>query len=166
MTIDSLDVLLFLFGTSLLFHVIYLGPNYGGGNEDNGDLPQKIPGIYCYSPCSQPCSRPPLTHAFTGDSWTPRQSPVGSLFLSPGFWCTWLCCALQESISESCVSSGSSMVGLVVTSSKRAYVTPKSAAPLPLWQAIAEPDLCRRCSNTVLSQSLWGLWVLVCTRFV
>ena len=22
---------------------IYLGPNYGGGNEDNGDLPQKIP---------------------------------------------------------------------------------------------------------------------------
>ena len=23
------------------------GPNYGGGNEDNGDLPQKIPGMYC-----------------------------------------------------------------------------------------------------------------------
>ena len=25
--------------------VIYLGPNCGGGNEDNGDLPQKTPGI-------------------------------------------------------------------------------------------------------------------------
>ena len=94
-------------------------------------------------------------------------SLLGSLLLSPGSCCTQgSVCALQESISESCVSSGSSMVGLVVTSSKRAYVTPKSAAPLPLWQAIAEPDLCRRCSNTVLSQSLWGLWVLVCTRFV
>ena len=38
--------------------------------------------------------------------------------------------------------------------------------PLPLWQSMADPYLCRRCSNTVLSQSLWGLWVLMCTRFV
>ena len=34
-----------------------------------------------------------------------------------------------ESISQSRVSSGSSMVGLMVTSSKRAYAIPKSAAP-------------------------------------
>ena len=27
---------------------IYLRPNYGGGNEDNGDLLQKIPCMYCY----------------------------------------------------------------------------------------------------------------------
>ena len=27
---------------------IYLGRNYGGGNEDNGDIPQKIPCIYCW----------------------------------------------------------------------------------------------------------------------
>ena len=41
--------------------------------------------MYYYSSCPQPCSRPPLTHAFTRDSWTPRgKSPVGSLFLSPG----------------------------------------------------------------------------------
>ena len=33
---------------------IYLGPNYGGGNEDNGDLPQKIPGMHCYTQCPQP----------------------------------------------------------------------------------------------------------------
>ena len=37
---------------------------------------------------------------------------------------------------------------------------------LSLWQPTADPYLHRRCSNTVLSQSLWGPWVLVCTRFV
>ena len=46
--------------------VIYLGPNYGGGNEVNGDLPQKMPCVYCYTQCPQPCSRPPLTHT-SGD---------------------------------------------------------------------------------------------------
>ena len=35
-----------------------------------------------------------------------------------------------------------------------------------LWQSTADPYLHRRLSNTVLSQSLWGPWVLVCTRFV
>ena len=47
--------------------VIDLGPNYGGGNEDNGDLPQKIPCMHCYTQCPQPCSWP--THASAGDSW-------------------------------------------------------------------------------------------------
>ena len=27
--------------------LIDLRPNYGGGNEDNGDLPQKVPGMHC-----------------------------------------------------------------------------------------------------------------------
>ena len=47
---------------------------------------------------------------------------------------TKFCCAHQESISQSCVNYGSSMVGLMVTSSKRAYVIPKSVAlraPVP-----------------------------------
>ena len=57
------------------------------------------------------------------------QSPMGSLLFPPGSWCTRFCCALQESISQSCVSSGSSMVGLMVTSSKRAYAITKSATP-------------------------------------
>ena len=48
-------------------------------------------------------------------------SLVGSLLLSPGSWCTRFCLCLQESVSQSCVSSGSSMVWLTVTSSKRAY---------------------------------------------
>ena len=41
-----------------------------GGNEDNGDLLQKIPCMYCYTQCPQPCSRPPLIYASAGDSWT------------------------------------------------------------------------------------------------
>ena len=38
-------------------------------------------------------------------------------------------CALQQSVSQSCASSGSSIVGLMETSSKRAYAIPRSAAP-------------------------------------
>ena len=57
------------------------------------------------------------------------QSLVGSLLLSPWSWCTeHSVCVLQESISQSCVTSGSSVVRLMVTSSKRAYAIPKSAA--------------------------------------
>ena len=53
------------------------------------------------------------------------------------------------------------MVGLITTSSKRAYAIPRSAAtraPAP-----ADLYLHRRHSNTGLAQSLWGL--LVHTRF-
>ena len=110
----------------------------------NGDLPQKISGMYFYSPYSQPCSRPLLTNAFTRDSQTPTgKSPVGSLFLSPG----------------------SSIVGLMVTFSKRTYAIPTPRAPVPAAEH-AKPYLHRRCSNTGVFPSLWGPWVLVCTRFV
>ena len=60
---------------SLLFD---LRPNYGGGNEDNGGLLQKVPCRHCCTQCPQPCSRPPLTHASAGDSWTPT-SKAGSV---------------------------------------------------------------------------------------
>ena len=52
---------------SLLFD---LRPNYSGGNEDNGDLLQKVPCRHCCTQCPQPCSRPPLTHPSARDSWT------------------------------------------------------------------------------------------------
>ena len=60
------------------------------------------------------------------------------------------------------------MVGLMATSSKKAYATPRSAAPRAPAPVAghSEPYLHKRHSNTVLSQSLWGLWVLMCTRFV
>ena len=76
-------------------------------------------------------------------------------------------CAHQESVSQSYVSSGSSVVGLMPTFSKRAYAIPRSTATRApaLQQSTADPYLLRKPSNTVLSQSLWGLWGLVHTRY-
>ena len=111
---------------SLLFD---LRPNYGGGNEDNGDPLQKVPSTQC----PRPCSRPPPTHASARDAWTltGKSGSVSwghcSFLLGPG--APGSACVLQESVAQACVSSGGSMVGLTVTSSKRAYTTPRSAAP-------------------------------------
>ena len=86
---------------SLLFD---LRPNYGGGNVDNGDLLQKIPNTHCHTQCPQPCSRPPLTHISTRDSWTltGKSGSVswGRLHLSPGSGCAQgSVCVLQVSVS-------------------------------------------------------------------
>ena len=82
-----------------------LRPNYGGGNEDNGDLLQKVPCTHCYTRCPLPFSRPPPTHSLLetpGHSWASLgQSLVGSLVLSPESWCTQsFVCALQEFVSS------------------------------------------------------------------
>ena len=57
---------------------------------------------------------------------------VGSLFctraLGPGLYKV-LSVPSNSLFPKSCVSSGSPMVGLVVTSSKKAYATPRAAAP-------------------------------------
>ena len=70
---------------------------------------------------------------------------------------------------QSCVSSGGSVVGLMATSSKRAYVIPRSLhqEPLPLQQATADLCLHRRHSNTQRKVwlHLWGVCILVHTRF-
>ena len=75
--------------------------------------------------------QPMLPPETPGHSWASLgQSLVGSLPLSPGSWCTWgFICALQELISQSCVSSCGSMVGLMATFSRRAYAIPRSTAP-------------------------------------
>ena len=58
------------------------------------------------------------------------RSLVGSLLLSPGTWCTQVLFVPSQSLfPQSCVSSGSSIVGLMATSSMRAYAIPKTAAP-------------------------------------
>ena len=145
---------------------IYLEPNYGGGNEDNGDLPQKIPGIYCYSPCPQTWSRPPPIQVFVGNSWTlTGKSPVGSLFLSPGSWCTRFCCALHESVSQSYVKFWQlySRVNHDLLQEDSCHTHTQSPCPC------SRPSL--TCTSTgmlkhSLYQSLWGHWVLVRTRFV
>ena len=116
---------------SLLFD---LRPNYVGGNEDNGNLLQKVPCMHCHTQCSRPCSRPPPIHAFTGG---PGHSQ-GSLGQSLVGFCSFLLGSGADKVlfvpskslfPQSCVSSGGSMVGLMVASSKRVYATPMSAAP-------------------------------------
>ena len=89
-----------------------LRPNYGGGDEDNGDLLQRSrDALLCSVPPALQQATP--THASTGDSRASLgQSPVGSLLLSPGPWGPQgPLCALPESVSQSCVSSGGAMVG-------------------------------------------------------
>ena len=70
---------------------IYLGPNYGESNKDNGDLLQNVPCTHCYTQCPQTCIRPLPTHASAGDFWhswaSLGQSLAGSLLLSSGSWC-------------------------------------------------------------------------------
>ena len=154
---------------SLLFD---LRLNYGGGIEDNGNLLQKVPCRHCCIQCPQPCSRPPPTHTCTGDSWTltGKSGSASCGVTAPFSWVlvhTRFCLCPPRVCPQSCVSSGSSMVGLMVTSSKRAYAIPRSAAPRApaLTQATADQYLHRRYSNTVLAQSLWGFCILVHTRF-
>ena len=134
--------------------------------------PPAGPMMHCSSvpPALQQATTDPRLHWRLLDTHS-KSGPVSCGVTAPFFW--FCCaqgsvCALQDSVFQSCVSSGGSMVGLLVTSSQRAYAIPKSAAPRApaLQQAIADPHLCRRPSNTVLSQSLWGLWVLVRTRYV
>ena len=83
---------------------IYLAPNYGGGNEDNGDLLQKVPCMCCCTQCLRPCSRPPLTQASAGDSWTlVGKSGSASCGLTAPFSCilahTRLCLYPPQSVS-------------------------------------------------------------------
>ena len=65
-----------------------LRPNYGRGNEDNGDLLQKVPGMYCYTECLGLCSRPLPTHTSAKDSWTlmVKSRSVSSGVTAPFSW--------------------------------------------------------------------------------
>ena len=121
---------------SLLF---YRRPNYGGGNEDNVDFLQKLPCRHCYSQCPQPCTRPPPTHASARDSWTltGKSGSIScgghcSFLLGPGVLKVLLFVPSKSVFPQSCVSSGGSMVGLMATSSKRAYAIPCLLYPEPL----------------------------------
>ena len=79
--------------------VIYLGPNYGRGNEDNGDLLQKVPCMYCSNPAACHCQPIPLLET-PGHS---QASLVQSREVTDPFSWVWhpqvSFCALQESVS-------------------------------------------------------------------
>ena len=79
------------------------------------------------------------------------QSLVGSLLLSLGPGVHGVLFVPSKSLfPQSWVRSGSSVVGLRATSSKRAMPPPAllHPEPLPLWQATADPYIRRRHSNT------------------
>ena len=109
-------------------------PNCDGGNEDDGDLLQKVPCRHCYPNTSNPaaghCQPTPLPET-PGHSWASlSQSLVGSLFLSPGSWCgQGSVCALPESASPVLCKFLQLYGGIMVTISKRAYAIPRSTAP-------------------------------------
>ena len=99
---------------------------YGGVN---GDLLQEVTchtQVYCtQSPC--PCSNPLLTCTSAGDTQTQFCLSLCGVFES---WCTQVLFVPSKSLfPQSYVNSGGSMVGLMVTSSKRAYAIPRSTAP-------------------------------------
>ena len=77
---------------SLLFD---LRPNCGVGNEDNGGLLQKALCMHCQLSAPDPAAghrRPtPLPETPGSPQASLGQSPVGSLLLSPGSWCTRFC---------------------------------------------------------------------------
>ena len=147
-------------------------------NVDNGDLLQKVPWTHCYNQWSQPCSRPLPTHTSAWQSWTLTGKSgsvlVGLLLLSPGSWSAQgFVCALQESVSQSCGSSGSSVVGIILTSSKRAYAIPRSTAPkapapvaVHCWP-IPPQEIVKHSSVSVsvgflgtgCTRFFWALWV-------
>ena len=90
---------------------------------------------------------------------------------SPFSWVlvhTRFCLCPSSIYSQSYVSSGSYMVWLMATSSKRVVPYPRllHPEPLSLWQSTGDLYLHRRHWKTILSQSLWDPCVLVHTRFV
>ena len=87
------------------------------------------------------------------------QSLVGSLLLSPESWCAQgFVCTIQESVSLVLCKFWWLYGDLLQEGLCHTQVClPQSPCPCS-W-----PVLHRRHSNTVLAQSLWGLWVLVHT---
>ena len=84
----------------------------------------------CSATLSAP--NPAAGHCQPAPLQTPGHSRanLGQSLVGPGSWCTQgSVCTLQESMSPILCKLCSSMVGLMATSSKSAYATPKSAAP-------------------------------------
>ena len=96
------------------------------------------------------------------------QSFVRSLLFSLGSWCTHSSvCALQESISPVLCKFWQLYGGVNGNLLQEGLChTQVCCTQSPsLRQTTADWYFHRRLSHTVLSQSLWGLWVLVHTRF-
>ena len=93
-----------------------LRPNYGRGNEDNGDLLQKVPCVHCCTQCPDPVQatadlrllqRLLDTHS---QVWVSLLWGHCSFLLGPGVYKV-LFVSSKSLFLQSCVVSGSSMVG-------------------------------------------------------
>ena len=143
-----------------------LSPNYSGDNEI---MATSFKSSHAHTATLKP---PTLTHTSTEDSWTlmgkSGSVSCGVIIPSSWFWCTQASiCALQESVSP-VLCKFWRLYGGVNSDLPLLMLYPGllHPEPLPLQQSTADLYLHKRHSNTVLSQSLWGLWVLVCTRYV
>ena len=150
---------------SLLFD---LSPNYGGGNEDNGYCACTVGPVHAL-----PHSLPPTLQQGTADPclcwkfWVSLLWGRCSFLLGSGVHKV-LFVPSSSLFPQSCGSSGSSMVGLMVTSFERVLPYPDllHPEPLPLRQDTADPYLRRRQSKAFLAQFLWDIWDLVCPSFI
>ena len=88
--------------------------------------------LYSVPPALQQATANPHLHQrlldIHGEVWVSLLWGHCSFLLGPGVHKVVFVCSMTLS-PQSCVSSGGSMVGLMVTSSKRAYAIPTSAAP-------------------------------------
>ena len=109
--------------------VIYLGPNYGGGNENGPSKGPMQALLHSVPPTLQQPTAKPFLHQRLldthGQVWVSVLWGHCSFLLGPGAHKVFLC--PPRVCFQSCVSSGGSLVGLMVTSSKRAYAIPRSA---------------------------------------
>ena len=98
------------------------------------------------------------------------QSLVCSLLLSPGSWGTQGFFVPSKSVSLVLWKFQWLLVGLMWPPPRELMPHPGLLHPKPqvysLRQATADPYFHRTPSNTVLAQSLWDLWVLMCITFV
>ena len=151
-------------GPFLLFD---LRPNYGRGNEDNGNLLQMVLCTHSNSQGPQLCSMPllPMPPLETpGHSWTRLdQSLLRSLLLSPVSWCAQdFVCVLQESVSPVLCKFWQLNCGVNGDLLQEDLCHTKvccTQSPCPCGR----PLLTLKHSKASLAQSLWGL--LVCIRF-
>ena len=118
----------------------------------------------------QPCRRPLLTHASSRDAWTliGKSGSVSCGVTAPFSWVMVhkvllrpprvyfpvLCkfWQLYDGVNGDFLQEGLCHTQVCCTQSPCPHSSPLLTN--------------RRCSKKVLSQSLWGLWVVVCTRFV
>ena len=141
--------------------------------EGNGRLLQKVPCTHCYTQCPQPCSRPPQTHTSAGDSWTPT-GKSGSVSFGVTDPFSWVLVHTRFCLCPPRVCF------LVLCKSWWIYVWVNGdllqegfchtqvcciQSPCPCGSPLLTPTSIGD-TQTQFWGSLWGLWVLMHTRFV